>query len=226
MKKIRKISSSPVAIILVVMNLLFASCSSDVTSSNDAVQAQLSGEELFISLVFADGPLTASVPALKSVLNTNDLTKEQLANLKKAEQESIAYLKGLDAEYFEKFQKEIYTKDPEVIVNSIRKIAMDIKPFIDSKLAVHNLSVEKISKDYFAKNGKNIALSGKSQEQVCAVWVLAVGVVLVAVAIFYVAAISEVTVGMIEPVPPFIEETIAIQVAEGLDPVGPDPLRP
>lgn len=218
MKKIRKFSSSPVAIILVALNLLFASCSSDSASSvNDQSAAKLSGEELFKSLIFADGELSAAVPALKSAFDMSDLTAEQKVSYKKAEQEAITYLKAKDAAYFEKFQKEIYSKDPEIILASIKKVAADIKPLIDSKLAVHNLSVEKISKEYYQKNAKNAPLSAKVQVEACGVWVLAVGVVVVAVAVFYVAAISEVTFGLVEPVPPITEETIALQVAEGID---------
>lgn len=217
MKKIRKIASSPVAIILVVLNLLLVSCSSDAVSSNTDTESQLSGEELFKSLIFADGKLSDNVVALKSVFDINELTPVQLSNFKKAEQEAIAYLKAKDANYFEKFQKEIYTKDPETILASIKKVAADIKPLINSKLAVHNLSVEKISKQYYQKNAKNAPLSAKVQVEACGVWVLAVGVVVVAAFVFYVAAISEVTFGLVEPAPQITEEAIAVQVAEGLE---------
>ena len=88
---------------------------------------------------------------------------------------------------------------------------------MNEKLAIQNLSVEKIAKTLKKDaNGKiDIEKAQTQMKQMCAVWVLAVGVVLVAVAIFYVAAISEVVVGL-QSNTPITLEAISIQTAQAL----------
>ena len=149
--------------------------------------------------------------------NTDNLSESKLIEYRKQEKEAIDYLKKLDIDYFNKFQNEIYTKDPETISKSISKVVNDLIPFMNEKLAIQNLSVEKIAKTLKKDaNGKiDIEKAQTQMKQMCAVWVLAVGVVLVAVAIFYVAAISEVVVGL-QSNTPITLEAISIQTAQAL----------
>ena len=74
--------------------------------------------------------------------NTDNLSESKLIEYRKQEKEAIDYLKKLDIDYFNKFQNEIYTKDPETISKSISKVVNDLIPFMNEKLAIQNLSVE------------------------------------------------------------------------------------
>ena len=222
MKLIRK-QARKIAMML-SLSLLFVSCSqydgneTVNPSSTELAKAidgsnKISGEELFKSILFVDGKLTKQLPSLYSMANTDNLSESKLIEYRKQEKEAIDYLKKLDIDYFNKFQNEIYTKDPE----SISKVVNDLIPFMNEKLAIQNLSVEKIAKTLKKDaNGKiDIEKAQTQMKQMCAVWVLAVGVVLVAVAIFYVAAISEVVVGL-QSNTPITLEAISIQTAQAL----------
>ena len=226
MKLIRK-QARKIAMML-SLSLLFVSCSqydgneTVNPSSTELAKAidgsnKISGEELFKSILFVDGKLTKQLPSLYSMANTDNLSESKLIEYRKQEKEAIDYLKKLDIDYFNKFQNEIYTKDPETISKSISKVVNDLIPFMNEKLAIQNLSVEKIAKTLNKDaNGKiDIEKAQTQMKQMCAVWVLAVGVVLVAVAIFYVAAISEVVVGL-QSNTPITLEAISIQTAQAL----------
>lgn len=226
MKLIRK-QARKIAMML-SLSLLFVSCSqydgneTVNPSSTELAKAidgsnKISGEELFKSILFVDGKLTKQLPSLYSMANTDNLSESKLIEYRKQEKEAIDYLKKLDIDYFNKFQNEIYTKDPETISKSISKVVNDLIPFMNEKLAIQNLSVEKIAKTLKKDaNGKiDIEKAQTQMKQMCAVWVLAVGVVLVAVAIFYVAAISEVVVGL-QSNTPITLEAISIQTAQAL----------
>ncbi len=214
--------------IMLSLSILFVSCSqydgSETVnpSSTELAKAidgsnKITGEELFKSILFVDGKLTKELPSLYSMANTDNLSKSKLTEYRKQEKEAIEYLKKIDANYFDKFQAEIYTKDPETISKCISKVVNDLIPFMNEKLAIQNLSVEKISKTLKKDaNGKiDIEKAQTQMKQMCAVWVLAVGVVLVAVAVFYVAAISEVVVGL-QSNTPITLEAISIQTAQAL----------
>ena len=181
--------------ILLSLSILFASCSQyDGNETVNPSSAELSkaidnnnkitGEELFKSILFVDGKLTKRLPSLYSMANTDNLSKSKLIEYRKQEKEAIDYLKKIDPNYFDKFQAEIYTKDPERISKSISKVVNDLIPFMNEKLALQNLSIEKIAKTLKKdSNGKiDIEKTQKQMKEMCAVWVLAVGVVLVAVA--------------------------------------------
>jgi SdpC family antimicrobial peptide len=226
MKLIRK-QARKIAMML-SLSLLFVSCSqydgneTVNPSSTELAKAidgsnKITGEELFKSILFVDGKLTKELPSLYSMANTDNLSKSKLIEYRKQEKEAIDYLEKIDANYFNKFQSEIYTKDPETISKSISKVVNDLIPFMNEKLAIQNLSIEKIAKTLKKDaNGKiDIEKAQTQMKEMCAVWVLAVGVVLVAVAIFYVAAISEVVVGRMSNATITLE-AISVQTAEAL----------
>jgi SdpC family antimicrobial peptide len=230
MKLIRK-QAREIAMLL-SLSLLFVSCSQ--YDGNETVNLsstelakgiensnKITGEELFKSILFVDGKLTKQIPSLYSMANTDNLSKSKLIEYRKQEKEAIDYLKKIDLNYFDKFQNEIYTKDPETISKSISNVVNDLIPFMNEKLSINNLSVEKISKTLKKDTNGKIDIEKtqtnlrKSKDQTCAVFVLAAGVVLVAVAVFYVAAISEVVVGRMSNVPITLE-AISIQTAQAL----------
>jgi SdpC family antimicrobial peptide len=224
MKNIRKIASNPMFIITLTISFLFASCSSDTNNENIELSksisnSKISGEDLFKSIFFSDGALTGKVTSLNSSFDINSLNKSELAKYRASEKEAIDYLKGIDSNYFNKFQSNIYLKDPETISNTIKKAAMDIVPFVNGKLSVQGLSIEKISKTIKkdAKGEIDLTKAESQMKQMCGVWALAIGVAVVAVVVFYVAAISEFYVSkMMSEKNSLALEAISIQTAQSL----------
>ncbi len=222
MKKIRKFASNPLFLVTLTLCFLFASCSTDVSSErvelSKPVNGRISGEDLFKSIFFSDGNITTKVVSLNSSFNINNLSKSELTEYRTSENEIIAYLKKMDSNYFTKFQSNIYLKDPEIISNTIKKTSSDMVPFVNAKLSVKGLSIEKISKTLTKDVKGNIDLS-KAESQLkdtCGVWALAVGVAVVAVVVFYVVAISEVTVSLSYEKNSATLDAVSIQIAQNL----------
>lgn len=224
MKKLRTIASNPLFLITLTVSFLFASCSHDI--DNDTVELskikssnKISGEDLFKSIFFSDGNLTSRVVSLNSTFDVNSLSKSELLKYRESENETIEYLKKIDADYFNKFQSNIYLKDPEVISNTIKKAALDIVPLVNSKLSIQGLSIEKISNSFTkdAKGNIDLTKANSQMSKMCGVWALAVGVAVVAVVVFYVVAISEVVVSdMALQKNSAALEAISIQMAQNL----------
>jgi hypothetical protein len=128
-----------------------------------------------------------------------------------------------NANYFNKFQSAIYSRDPEIIFEMILKGAKDLLPFVNSKLEKQNLSIEKIRKSIKIDPNGKIILNNKStskeiadNEQPLTGAVLAIGLAVVVVVVFYVVAISEYAVGYVTPLEPVPLEEVSADVAINL----------
>ncbi|EOG6905637.1 exported hypothetical protein [Flavobacterium psychrophilum] len=225
MKKIRNIASSPALLFLLTLNFLMVSCSNDGSSNSSTANKeltqsfsknsnQISGEELFKSIIFVDGVLTEELPSIKSISNISNLKGVELAEYRKTENEAIAYLKKIDANYFDKFQKSLYTKDPETISKSLKQVSSDLTSFINNKLSVNNITIEKIQKNIVKDDKGNVDIpqTQTQMKQMCLseVLVLVVGV------FFYIVWVSEVTINKTTLSNPLVLEAISIQTAQAL----------
>ena len=202
MKLIRK-QAKKIALLLSI-SLMFVSCSQYDDNSTDPQanevatslkrNAKITGEELFKSIVFSDGVLASELPSLMSISNINQLTDSELVKYREMEEEAVTFLKNIDVNYFNKFQEKMYTTDPETISLSLKQIVTDLIPFINSKLALQNLSIDKITtslkKD--ANGSISIESANTQMKEMCAVWVI--GLVAVAVVVLAVVAIATVAV--------------------------------
>lgn len=231
MKTCRKIAQHKIFMLLLISSFLFFSCGKEeMSSSTDNPAAKqisasvaklgrtLTGEELFINIVYADGILADAVPAIASISNIHQLASKDLVDYRKNETESIAYLKSLSAGYFSNFATQIYSKDPEKISYTVKKAVEDLMPFINSKLAVNGLSFDVIKSNIVKDaNGQvNIAKTQSEMKAMCAVWVI--GLVAVAVVLLAVVAIATV-VGPSDPLHltgGLTLDAISVQVADAL----------
>jgi len=225
MKKIRIVASKPWLLSLLAFNFLMLSCSNDGTSTgssttNELTQSlsekdgQISGEELFRSIIFVDGVLTEKLPSIKSISSITALDEKELITYRETEKEAIDFLKKIDPEYFTNFQTSLYTKDPETISATLKKVTSDLSAFIDKKLSVNNITIEKVQKNIITdeKGNVDIAKTQVQMKQMCLseVLVLVVGV------FFYIVWISEVTISKVTLSNPLVLEAVSMQTAEAL----------
>lgn len=225
MKKIRIVASKPWLLSLLAFNFLMLSCSNDGTSTgssttNELTQSlsekdgQISGEELFRSIIFVDGVLTEKLPSIKSISSITALDEKELITYRETEKEAIDFLKKIDPEYFTNFQTSLYTKDPETISATLKKVTSDLTAFIDKKLSVNNITIEKVQKNIITdeKGNVDIAKTQVQMKQMCLseVLVLVVGV------FFYIVWISEVTISKVTLSNPLVLEAVSMQTAEAL----------
>lgn len=226
MKKIRKYSSNKYFIsFMTFLVFTFTSFGNEIMQKNffsslNANSAyEYSGEELFKSIVFADGKFTDKLPSLSSISTIDTLKEEELVKYRAMENEAIEYLKKTDVKYFSKFQSAMYSKDPETISKSIQEIVTDLIPFINGKLKLQGLSIEKLESAVQKDSNGNIDLEKTESQmrQMCIVWVI--GLAVVAVALVWVVAISAVAVvgnQIIGEGRTLSLEAISIQTAESL----------
>ena len=201
MKNIRK-HAKKIALFL-SLGFLFVSCSQyeNSTATEQAIELskslkgngnKLSGEELFKTILFSDGDLAEKIPSLQNISAVKNMKGNELVKFKMMENESILFLKGIDADYFKKFQTKIYTKDPETISFSILQIATDLIPFINSKLALQNISIDKITKSLKKDSDGKISLNSANTQMkaMCSLMVAVWGVaIILAVAVVMTVAV-------------------------------------
>ena len=228
MKNIRK-HAKKIALFL-SLGFLFVSCSQyeNSTATEQAIELskslkvngnKLSGEELFKTIVFSDGDLAQKLPSLQNISIVKNMKGNELAKFQLMESEAISFLKSIDADYFKKFQAKIYTKDPETISFSILQVVNDLIPFVNSKLAIQNLSIDKIAKSLKKDANGKISLSSANTQMkaMCIVGLIAVvwGVVIilaVAAAVTLILAVNK-TDGNDGNL---ILDTISLQVANAI----------
>lgn len=169
MKKIREISGNPVFIIMLTFSFLFASCSEEAVVSNTI--ENISGKELFKSIVFADGNLTANVPALQKINVTENLSKEQLIEFRSFQNKAIEYLESTDKNYFDNFKQNIMTRDVETISKTLSNSSKSLEPLVNILAKDQKLNIEEIKAQISNSNGENSDLQ-KGDEAACLLIVL------------------------------------------------------
>lgn len=227
MKKIRQISQNPIIILLVLFNLIFVSCNRDEIMGGQMEQ-NLSGEELFKSIIFVDGNLTPQINALSNVTATNDLTIKQLSEYRNLQNDFINFAKKKDADFFNNFKNAMYSKNPEIISSQIIEAGKILLPWLNSRLALKGLSVEKLKQEMQINNVKSVNdlnnLLTAQETRICVVEVLVFGVVLVAVGAVVIGLVywtfAPENEGIFETSrnnqQSFVLNTVSIQIAENL----------
>jgi hypothetical protein len=164
MKRIRKISGNPVFIIMLTFSLLFASCSEEAVVPNTI--ENISGKELFKSIVFADGNLTANVPALQKINVTDNLSKEQLIEFRAFQNKAIEYLESTEKNYFDNFKQNIMTRDVEIISKTLSNSSKSLEPLVNILANGQKLNIQEIKSQLSDSKEKNSDLQ-KSDEEAC-----------------------------------------------------------
>lgn len=154
MKQIRKISGNPIFIILLTFSFLFASCSEESIVPNTI--DNISGKELFKSIVFADGSITSDIPALQKVGIAENLTAEQLIEFRTFQNKAIEYLESTDENYFKNFKQNIMTRDVETISKTLSDSSKSLEPLVNIIAKDKNLNLAEIKAEITNNNGQNL----------------------------------------------------------------------
>jgi SdpC family antimicrobial peptide len=225
MKKFKK--SIKEFAILMSMSILFASCyneqsdnpSNSVTQNIKKRALNLSGEEIFKSIIFADGKLVEELPSLKEISMMRSLSVDELNNYRDLENQAIGFLNRINTSYFEILKRQMTSGDPEIISLTIRQTVNDLAPFVNSKLALQGLSIDKLAQAVQRDNDGKIDMIKTENEmrQMCCVFVLGPVLVVAAVALLWIVAVSTVIVvgdNIAGPSGSLTLESISIQIAE------------
>lgn len=153
MKKIRKISGNPIFIIMLTFSFLFASCSEEAVVPNTI--EDISGKELFKSIVFVDGNLTSKVPALQKINVTENLSKQQLIEFRAFQNKAIEYLETTDKNYFDNFKQNIMTRDVEIISKTLSNSSKSLEPLVNILAKDQKLSIQEIKSQISNNKEKN-----------------------------------------------------------------------
>lgn len=220
MKKIRKFIQNPFTAIFMCSLILMVSC-----NPNDEVLPEhsrtFSGEELFKSIVFADGEATYLIPMLSTKnLEVYEILgdEEKVQEYKQLQNEAIIYIKNNSENFFDDFKKDVLSKNPEKISNALIRVNDYLIPFADEKLKLHGLSAENIVKEY-KKNYTNINIDNSAKNACIAIAIPVVVVVIAGVALYaWVAVATWVTFTFAEQraqATLYLEE-LSISIAENL----------
>lgn len=149
MRTIRKISKNPFIVIFVALTTLFTSCSKDSFSKKEINLESISGEELFKSIVFADGKISSELSELKPLnKELKSLPSETLTNYRETQVEIINFIKEKDVNFFEEFKSDILSGNPQTISNSLKEAGNEVKLFTEKELLDKNIDLEKQLKQY------------------------------------------------------------------------------
>lgn len=172
MKTFRKISTNPVFVFLLTATFLFASCSKGNVNSNPVQET--SGKELFKSIIFVDGSLTASIPALDEINFTQNLPIDQLLEFREFEDKALMYLESKDAQYFENFKQNILSSDVELIAKTLKNASNDMSPLLRTYAQTKSIDFENIDTDVL-KQSKSVMVKN-AEEEACLAIVIVLGV--------------------------------------------------
>ncbi len=170
---------------MVSFNLIFVSCNRDEITE-DQTEQKLSGEELFKSIIFVDGKIAPEINALSNVSKTSELSNNQLIEYRNLQNDFIKYVKQKDTAFFNDFQNVMYSKNPEIISSQIKESAKMLLPWLNSRLAVQGLSVEKLKQEMKKNNistFQDISNINSKNPGLCISEVLFFGIAVVAVAV-------------------------------------------
>lgn len=225
MKRIRLLMGKPWVVAMLVISFLNLACNAErIEQPNHVKMKDYSGEELFKSIIFMDGEATYLFPVLTEYYDVaeNLKNKKDIESFKKAQIDAINFLKGQDPNFFHDFKEDLYSKDPYVIQEAIRAAAKNLTPFFAQQMKGQNLNfdydlnnkdeVKKLKSDldqYISLNKDN-----KAEEETI---VLAYAVAVVLAIFFYVVAVSEFEIGVIQQgEDQLLMEELSLSVSEEL----------
>lgn len=131
------------------MITLFNSCSkASLTTGNTRIE-NISGEELFKSIVFADGDISGELSELKTLNNNlKYLSSETLTNYRETQVDIVNFIKEKDANFFEEFKSDILSGNPQTISNSLKEASNEVQLFTEKELLDKNINLEKHMQQY------------------------------------------------------------------------------
>lgn len=205
MKKIRKISSNPFLILILLFSFVSYATGNDFkfkenpSALSSMSMNKYSGEELFKSIIFMDGEASKLFP---TIVENFDIAQEFASNedydaFKKVQNDAINYLKSKNSTFFVDFQKSMYSGDPVKIKTAILSASENLVPFFNEQFKSQGINYDVTSKNQSDIDELKIEYEKyktskkKPTKNIGGVLVLAIAVAVVAVVAFYVVAISE-----------------------------------
>lgn len=172
MRTVRSFTKNPLVILVLLIAFLNLSCNQD-EMIEDQINNKISGEELFKSIIFADGLLTKEIVPLANLQLSNKMSVSQLEEYRLLQIEAINYISKSKAGFFDVFKENILSKNPDLINKAINDAGTLLIPFINQKLKANNISYEEVynnAKDIKTNSGNLDDFQygkSKSSQSVC-----------------------------------------------------------
>ncbi|WP_395092916.1 hypothetical protein ACF3NR_02365 [Vaginella massiliensis] len=146
MKKIRLLIENPFVIVLllaVFVNYSFTSPANRISVKN------LSGEDLFKSIYYADGNITGEIESLEEISKiVKSFDKKELEEYRLEQNKVIDFLKTKDADFFNDFKETVQTKDAKSIEAYFDYSNNLIKDYVKMETQKKGVDIEKLVKEY------------------------------------------------------------------------------
>jgi SdpC family antimicrobial peptide len=212
--------------------MLFTSCSqydNDIPIDNLSENSLevFSGQELFKSIVFMNGEATSLFTVMENNFNIKEYlnTSEKEKEYKDVQERAIKFIQKENPDFFNSFQKNMYSKNPILIKETLLKSAETLKPFLNRELKGKGLKYDVTLSN--PKELKKLEVQLKSEYdiykdnteqskmQAC---VLAIAVAVVAAVAFYVVIVSEFAFGIAnQENSDFLSEELSLSIATELN---------
>ena len=146
MKKIRLLIENPFVIVLllaVFVNYSFTSPANRISVKN------LSGEDLFKSIYYADGNIAGEIESLEEISKiVKSFDKKELEEYRLEQNKVIDFLKTKDADFFNDFKETVQTKDAKSIEAYFDYSNNLIKDYVKMETQKKGVDIEKLVKEY------------------------------------------------------------------------------
>ena len=146
MKKIRLLIEDPFVIVLllaVFVNYSFTSPANRISVKN------LSGEDLFKSIYYADGNIAGEIESLEEISKiVKSFDKKELEEYRLEQNKVIDFLKTKDADFFNDFKETVQTKDAKSIEAYFDYSNNLIKDYVKMETQKKGVDIEKLVKEY------------------------------------------------------------------------------
>jgi SdpC family antimicrobial peptide len=218
MKNFRNLARNPFTVVFMISLIFMTSCYQDEEIHSEI--KLLTGEELFKSIIFADGKATALIPLLSvKNLEVQDMlsTEQEIDEYKNLQEELINYIKEDSGSFFINFRAEILSKNPEKISKALTGLNNYLVPFAQEKLDANGITSEEIIREY--SQSSDTAVDNSARNACLFLVIPIVAVVAAGVALYaWVAVATWVTITFAEAGAEdklYLEE-LSISIAENL----------
>jgi SdpC family antimicrobial peptide len=165
MKNIRKFAANPWSILFLCLSFLFASCGGEdvVNIANDSVNIENSimalnapnykSEELFESVIFADGPLTDQIYGLRDKTPEKlELAGVKLKEFRKLKADLIVDINNANPAFFAHFKTEITSGEPTRIRAIIIESQDKVYKALETRLDRSDIAIDDLVSEYNTQN--------------------------------------------------------------------------
>jgi hypothetical protein len=170
MKNIRKYSGNIYTLLFMSLAFLFTSCGGeDIVPDTDITSQQMrvtnpnsySGEDLFRSLVFYDGPISKEIYGVNQVsLELAKMDAVKKSDFNKMKTDIIADINKKDSKFMDNFKIAMLSGDPLVIKAKLAESQNKVYDALENVLMNDNISLNDLVSEYNGINGAYPELPG------------------------------------------------------------------